>query len=59
MTEIMQLLVIDDNLKRSHDVKTILDFIGEPVTMVTCKTWQISASNCDDVVIRDRLSYFG
>lgn len=40
MTEIMQLLVIDDNLKRSHDVKTILDFIGEPAMVVTCKTWQ-------------------
>ncbi len=40
MTEIMQLLVIDDNIDRSHDIKTVLEFIGEPAKVLSCKTWQ-------------------
>ena len=40
MTEIMQLLVIDDNLDRRHDIKTVLKFIGKSAKVLTCKTWQ-------------------
>ncbi|MDQ7049267.1 MAG: sigma-54 dependent transcriptional regulator [Enterobacterales bacterium] len=40
MTEVMQLLVIDDNIERSHDIKTILEFIGEPCSFYGSDNWQ-------------------
>jgi sigma-54 specific flagellar transcriptional regulator A len=39
MTDIMQLLVIDDNLERSHEIKVVLDFIDEPCVEVSSNNW--------------------
>ncbi len=36
----MQLLVIDDNLKRCHNIKTILEFVGEVCLSLTSDNWK-------------------
>ncbi len=40
----IQVLVIDDNAERQHDLKVILDFLGEASVCTPCQGWQQVAS---------------
>lgn len=50
MTDIMQLLVIDDNLERSHEIKVVLDFIGEPCVEVSSANWLTTFNSSQPVL---------
>ncbi len=43
----LKVLVVDDDHKRRHDLKVILDFLGEPSIDACCDQWQ-QATRCDD-----------
>ncbi|WP_317931673.1 sigma-54 dependent transcriptional regulator [Halioxenophilus sp. WMMB6] len=36
----LKVLVIDDNLQRRHDLKVVLDFMGEPAVVAGSSDWQ-------------------
>ncbi len=50
MTEMMQLLVIDDNHERNHDIKTILEFIGQSCIATTSKSWSSEYQQADSIL---------
>jgi sigma-54 specific flagellar transcriptional regulator A len=35
----LKVLIVDDNAKRRHDLKTVLDFMGEPAVLADCDPW--------------------
>jgi len=39
----IKVLVIDDNERRRHDLKVVLDFLGEPAITTGCQGWQAAA----------------
>ena len=49
MNEIQQLMIIDDNSIRQHDLKTILEFIGERVVSCGSDTWQSSVEQLSEL----------
>jgi len=49
MNDIQQLMIIDDNPTHQHDLKTILEFIGESAVSCSSDTWQTSAEQLSDL----------
>ncbi|TQV75327.1 sigma-54-dependent Fis family transcriptional regulator [Aliikangiella marina] len=50
MVENKKLLIIDDNKERSHDLKTVFDFIGEECQEANSKNWQDVFSPVDSLI---------
>ena len=50
MTEILRLLVIDDDRERNHDIKTILEFIGEPCIESTSQNWRQNFEDANSIL---------
>lgn len=43
----LKVLVVDDDEQRRHDLKVILDFLGEPAVVSDCDNWQSLAEGAE------------
>lgn len=43
----LKVLVVDDDEQRRHDLKVILDFLGEPAVVSDCDNWQAVAEDAE------------
>lgn len=45
----IKVFVVDDDQTRRHDLKVVLDFLGEPAITATCQDWQnVAKEQCED-----------